>query len=59
MTKPNGNHGEKDKHGREQRARKQLRSRGRGVGERFWLAGIHTEVKAGLCPGGTQFDRDS
>lgn len=27
MTEPNGNHGEKDKHGREQRARKQLRSR--------------------------------
>lgn len=28
MNKPNGNHGEKDKHIQEQRARKQLRSRG-------------------------------
>lgn len=67
-TKPNGNHGEKDKHGWEQRARKQHRSRGGvvkgGVGERLWLVGSHSEfictagVKAGLCPVGNQFDRD-
>lgn len=67
-TKPNGNHGEKDKHRQEQRARKQLRSRGgvvKGVvGERLWLVGTHSEfictagVKAGLCPVGNQLDRD-
>lgn len=67
--KLNGNHGEKDKHRQEQRARKQLTEVGGGavkggVEERLWLVGVHTElicavgVNAGFFSVGNQFSRD-
>ena len=59
MTKPNGNHGEKDKHEQEQRAWKQLRSKGwvvKGLGGGFWVRGFGplAFIQSSFCAAGVK-----